>query len=1099
MTSVPGRASVFLASLMLVLFSGCGGSSGSTDPRVLKLLNEGVGAMGIFDFSRAEQLFQEAVQLAPKNHYARLDLGISILNQSEPDSQERALKIFKAALADRARFPEARYCAGLADLYMGRPARAAKRFEAVTQTNPEDAHAWFYLGQCQELDSDLEDSLASYMRSIELDPMLRSPLLGAQRVLQRLSREQEAAEYLQRFQGLADDPRARLAEFKYSRMGPLAMAIVPQGPRPEFRSGADLFAKPGPLVPRNQGNSIGGTDAITSVVDFDHDGRLDIVVVSEFQEGGSSRAYSPGERGYRLVDSPLPPELDAVRCLLWGDYDNDGLVDVYVCRNGYNILLKQVAGGGFVDVTERTGTADGHLDTVDGAFADFDHDGDLDIFCVNNDGPDQLLNNDRNGSFRPIAGQAGIDSGPGSRQIALGDIDRDRDLDIVVIRDEPPHHVWRNDLVWEYESDPRFEEFTGSPASAVVIRDLDGDGFGDLLSAEDDGSVRIWRTDALAFKAQPGTVISGDPSSERIPRQRLAVEDIDGNGTVDLVMQHRDRITVHALDGSMMHELHAAGLVDWIPANLGTRGPSILYAMQDQPLMWIGPGPERGRFAQVAFSGRDDQAQQMRSNRDGIGTHYLARVGNRTSSGSMLRSSSGPGQSLQPVSIGLGNASRIDYLQVDFPDGLFQTELNLDADAFHLVRETQRQVSSCPLLLAHDGSRWSFVSDVLGVGGIGFMIKPGTFSDPRPHETFLMPAGSIKPVDGILSLRLSEPMEEVCYLDSADLVAVDVPEGWMVAVDERMQVGGYRPTSEILFIDSVVDPVSATNDAGLDILEALIEADHSAVDPGQIDERFIGRLAEPFSITMEFDRALDQLSSPVLLIDGWVEYPYGQTMFAAWQAGAAYEAPTLEARDQDGRWHVVTDQLGYPAGMPRLMSFSMDGLPAGARALRLRTNMEIYWDRIRVGSSRPQPTGATQTMLETVSATLDAPGFCRRTTGPQRLPYYDPIDRLPLQDMRVPTGLYTKLGGVLPLVGTRDGLSAIFGPGEDIEINFRAPGPVPAGSTRWYVLDLHGWCKDMDLFTRDGWTVAPIPGLDAGRSLPKEIESIMQRRPRSGR
>ena len=101
--------------------------------------------------------------------------------------------------------------------------------------------------------------------------------------------------------------------------------------------------------------------------------------------------------------------------------------------------------------------------------------------------------------------------------------------------------------------------------------------------------------------------------------------------------------------------------------------------------------------------------------------------------------------------------------------------------------------------------------------------------------------------------------------------------------------------------------------------------------------------------------------------------------------------------------------------------------------------------------------------------------------------------------MRVPTGLYTKLGGVLPLVGTRDGLSAIFGPGEDIEINFRAPGPVPAGSTRWYVLDLHGWCKDMDLFTRDGWTVAPIPGLDAGRSLPKEIESIMQRRPRSGR
>ena len=119
--------------------------------------------------------------------------------------------------------------------------------------------------------------------------------------------------------------------------------------------------------------------------------------------------------------------------------------------------------------------------------------------------------------------------------------------------------------------------------------------------------------------------------------------------------------------------------------------------------------------------------------------------------------------------------------------------------------------------------------------------------------------------------------------------------------------------------------------------------------------------------------------------------------------------------------------------------------------------------------------------------------------GPQRLPSYDPRERLPLLDMRVPTGLYTSLGAVMPLVSEPDGFSAIFGPGEDIELTFKDPGPVSQGCTRWYVLDLHGWCKDMDLFTRDGWTVTPVPGATGGRPLTKEIESIMQKRPRSGR
>ena len=54
---------------------------------------------------------------------------------------------------------------------------------------------------------------------------------------------------------------------------------------------------------------------------------------------------------------------------------------------------------------------------------------------------------------------------------------------------------------------------------------------------------------------------------------------------------------------------------------------------------------------------------------------------------------------------------------------------------------------------------------------------------------------------------------------------------------------------------------------------------------------------------------------------------------------------------------------------------------------------------------------------------------------------------------------------------------AIFGPGEDVLLEFAAPdAPLPAGWTRRVVLDARGWCKDMDLYTQDGETVAPLPG-----------------------
>ena len=104
-----------------------------------------------------------------------------------------------------------------------------------------------------------------------------------------------------------------------------------------------------------------------------------------------------------------------------------------------------------------------------------------------------------------------------------------------------------------------------------------------------------------------------------------------------------------------------------------------------------------------------------------------------------MRVQSGGGQSLQPMAVGLGGAARADLVSLVWSDGILQSELNLDAGRLHVIEETQRQLSSCPVLFAFDGTTTRFVTDILGVGGIGFFEQPGVYSAPFPREHVLLP------------------------------------------------------------------------------------------------------------------------------------------------------------------------------------------------------------------------------------------------------------------------------------------------------------------------------------------------------------------------
>ena len=632
-----------------------------------------------------------------------------------------------------------------------------------------------------------------------------------------------------------------------------------------------------------------------------------------------------------------------------------------------------------------------------------------------------------------------------------------------MIKNAPPHEVFVNDRLWQYRAHEPDAPWVREPVGAAVAADLEGSGFTEIVPAQ---QLRLQMGDG------------GDAELIGYADAQLLAGDFDGDGFIDIALFDDESWTAYSPRTRQRHTVDEAARAATAFVQQPESGPGMVVLRDDGRLLLHPPASSRHRFVALELSGKEEQADSMRSNRDGIGTRVALRVGSRWTIVEHIDPNSGAGQSLQPTPIGLGAAGAADFVALTWPDGVFQTELNLTAGA-HRIEETQRQLSSCPVLFSWDGERYRFVTDLLGVGGIGFFVEPGVAATPRPWEYLLLPEDAVAPRAGELIFKLTEPMEEIAYLDSARLHIYDLPPELDLIVDDRMVIAGPAATGEALFYERESLPLQAFNDRGDDVTDTIVAADRRAAPAGDLDRRFIGRLANAHQLTVDFAAPVDQQAGqPVLVIDGWVEYPYSQTVFAAWQAGATYDAPTLEAFGGDGRWHLVHRQFGYPAGMPRRMALPLTGLPEGTMRLRLTTNLEVYYDRIAVVHAQPAPY--TATVMDVIEARQRLIGFPRRTSGEQRLPGYDYDDRDTFWDTRYPRGEYSAFGPVTELVRKTDDAVAIIGPGEEVELRFAAPADaLPAGWRRRYVLEVRGWAKDMDLYTYDGGTVGPMPVRDA--------------------
>ena len=156
-------------------------------------------------------------------------------------------------------------------------------------------------------------------------------------------------------------------------------------------------------------------------------------------------------------------------------------------------------------------------------------------------------------------------------------------------------------------------------------------------------------------------------------------------------------------------------------------------------------------------------------------------------------------------------------------------------------------------------------------------------------------------------------------------------------------------------------PVGAWDGEGRDVLDALSRRDH------KFASGFTPRPMTGLRICMRsrWIWARWMRSPPLrLLMTGYVNYFSATSLYAAWQAGVKPISPYVEAQLPDGSWKRIADDVGFPAGLERTIVVDLTGkLPAGARNIRLVTNLEIYWDQVLIDNNAEAEAQTTEVPL----------------------------------------------------------------------------------------------------------------------------------------
>lgn len=284
-----------------------------------------------------------------------------------------------------------------------------------------------------------------------------------------------------------------------------------------------------------------GTDATLAmaIADFDRDGDLDIAE-GNFQaanaliyNNGTSDPF--GSAAASPIGEGVRPTLDFAA----GDVDLDGWIDlVAVSSFGFpldvmeaRLYLNNQTSSPFEGV-EGEIIAGGSAEWRDAELADMNGDGYLDLLLARFDGPNRIYYNTKTSTpFNSLPVEISADNLP-TTAIAVGDIDRDGDLDVVAVHDGARARYYSNAGVGLFTAS---DIGTAMPsATAVALGDLDGDADLDVVVGTEDTPVVFYRNNGTAspFTSVPAIEVFGLTESVR----SIDVADMDLDGDMDIAV-----------------------------------------------------------------------------------------------------------------------------------------------------------------------------------------------------------------------------------------------------------------------------------------------------------------------------------------------------------------------------------------------------------------------------------------------------------------------------------------------------------------------------------------------------------------------------------
>ncbi len=392
-----------------------------------------------------------------------------------------------------------------------------------------------------------------------------------------------------------------------------------------------------------------------SWADTDNDGDMDGVVTNWYNQ--ASLFYeNNGKGGFSQVKSgPLATDAGYSETGAWGDYDRDGLVDLYVTHSEgdlRNILYHNNGGNSFSKVAIGPPVTD-RFSSRSATWTDFDLDGDPDLLVGNENRQfENLYRNDGKGNFTPVSleGIAGYNPGNTMSTNSI-DFDNDGDFDFFFANDNGFNDLLRNNGDGTY-SRVNDDEICTTPAHSF------GSNWGDI---DNDGDLDVYITNAFTFGVLQHNFLfinNGDGSFSR-DTNSIAVGDAGWSY------------------GCAFADYDNDGFLDLAVANcFGGAQPNSLYHNTGNDNHWI----------EISCVGES-------SNRSAIGAKVKVKAGINGKEVWQLREISSQsgycGQNMLTAHIGLGNAARCGEIVIEWPSGIIDRYTDVPADQVVTVLESQ--------------------------------------------------------------------------------------------------------------------------------------------------------------------------------------------------------------------------------------------------------------------------------------------------------------------------------------------------------------------------------------------------------------------------